>query len=82
MLAKIKALFHPKKTAQSYTGRVKFFNRKKGYGFIESGSTEKDVFVHVTDLQDRVSKGDQVAFELEPSEKGLEAKKVKRIRNK
>jgi cold shock protein len=58
-------------------GRVKFFNRKRGYGFIEPENMERDVFVHVTNLEDQISKGDHVAFEVEASDKGLEARKVR-----
>ena len=32
-------------------GKVKWFNPKKGYGFIEAEGEEKDVFVHITAVQ-------------------------------
>ena len=32
-------------------GTVKWFNTKKGYGFIQPESGEKDIFVHVTQLE-------------------------------
>ncbi len=84
MWNKIKSLFtkeEEKESAGSGTlGRVKFFNRRRGYGFIEADSLEQDVFVHVTDLEDRVSKGDRVTFNIEPSPKGLEAKNVRLIK--
>lgn len=76
MWQKIKTLITGKEP-QEKTGKIKFFNRRRGYGFIESDHLEKDVFVHVTDLKDRVSKGDQVTFHVEPSPKGLEAKNVR-----
>ena len=60
-------------------GKVKFFNRKKGYGFIETENLEDDVFVHVTNLEDQISKGDRVAFEVKSSSKGLEARNVRLI---
>lgn len=58
-------------------GTVKFFNRRRGYGFIEAESLGSDVFVHVKDLEDRISKGDQVQFEIENSPKGYEARNVR-----
>lgn len=64
------------------TGKIKFFNRKKGYGFIESENTSKDVFVHATDLEDYVKKGDPVTFELQYGNKGLQAVQVRLMRDK
>lgn len=60
-------------------GKVKFFNRKRGYGFIEPENLEDDVFVHVTSLEDQISKGDRVAFEVKASSKGLEARNVRLV---
>ena len=79
-LSKIKSLFLGKDSGES-TGRIKFFNRKRGYGFIESDELEKDVFVHVTDLEDQVAKGDEVAFRVEFSSRGIEAKKVRVLKD-
>lgn len=58
-------------------GKVKFFNRRRGYGFIESEMLESDVFVHVTNMEDAITKGDNVAFELKESSKGVEAYNVR-----
>lgn len=61
-------------------GFIQFFNRSRGYGFIQSKETSKKVFVHVSELQDRVKKGDKVQFELDYNEKGLIAREVKLAR--
>ena len=50
------------------TGKIKWFNPKKGYGFIQDDSGEKDVFVHISALEeagiDRLTEGDAVSFDL------------------
>ena len=55
-------------------GKVKWFNGKKGYGFIERDDKEKDVFVHISAVKESgISKlfdNDRVEFELAQDEKG------------
>ncbi len=50
------------------SGTVKWFNSKKGYGFIEPDASDKDVFVHVTQLEKiglkRLNDGQRVGYEL------------------
>ena len=80
-LRKLKNLFSSNAAnARARMGKIKFFNKRRGYGFIETETLENDVFVHVTELEDFVSRGDRVAFEVEPSDKGLEAKNVRLVK--
>ena len=63
-------------------GTVKWFNDRKGFGFIE-GEDEKDIFVHKNSLTDGtyIAEGDQVEYEIESSEKGPNAINVKKLKN-
>ena len=60
-------------------GRVKWFNDKKGYGFIESDG-QGDVFVHYTAIDGTgfrsLNEGDRVSFEVEQGPKGPQAANV------
>jgi CspA family cold shock protein len=57
-------------------GTVKFFNTRKGFGFIE-GEDSKDIFVHANNLIDQISDGDKVSYEIEDTPKGPSAINVK-----
>lgn len=62
-------------------GTVKFFNDKKGYGFITpEGGHKKDVFVHYSNVDsDGLKEGDTVNFDVVDGPKGLNANNVKVI---
>ena len=58
-------------------GTVKFFNETKGFGFISDEESNKEYFVHVSGLIDKINEGDTVEFELQEGKKGLNAVNVK-----
>ena len=58
-------------------GVVKFFNETKGFGFIIESDSNKEYFVHVSGLVDKVKENDEVEFGLEEGRKGLNAMNVK-----
>ena len=58
-------------------GTVKFFNGKKGYGFIKDADSDNEYFVHASGLIDKIKENDQVTFELAEGKKGAIAINVK-----
>ncbi|MGI8843365.1 MAG: cold-shock protein [Gemmatimonadaceae bacterium] len=64
------------------SGRVKWFNDAKGYGFIEQDSGE-DVFVHFSSIEmdgfKTLAEGQEVQFEVKTGDKGLHAANVTRL---
>lgn len=57
------------------TGTVKFFNEAKGWGFIKAD--EQDYFVHASKLQDKITEGDEVIFEVKATRRGNDAVDVR-----
>ena len=68
--------------AERIQGTVKWFNRSKGYGFIQRAGGD-DVFVHYSSIQGEgfrnLEEGDRVEFTIESSPKGPQAADVVRL---
>lgn len=64
------------------TGRVKWFNNTKGYGFI-SKQPDADVFVHYSAIRDKgyrtLREGEQVEFDIKMGPRGPQAENVVRL---
>ena len=64
------------------SGKVKWFDNKKGFGFIAQNSGQ-DVFVHHSSITGAgfktLNEGDEVSFEVVTSDKGLKAQNVQRV---
>lgn len=65
------------------TGTVKWFNEEKGFGFITQDGDGSDVFVHFsaisTDGFKTLRENQKVEFDLEPGQRGPQAKNVRPV---
>ena len=65
------------------TGKVKWFNDAKGFGFITPDNGQKDCFVHYSAIQGNgfktLAEGDAVEFEIVERQKGPAAENVKNL---
>jgi cold shock CspA family protein len=59
-------------------GRISYFNKDKGYGFIKDLKTQESIFVHMNALSSPVKENDIVSFQTENSVRGLNAIDVKK----
>ena len=64
-------------------GKVKWFNSKKGYGFITDDETNKDIFLHVSALEEsklRVLKEEQkIKYDIKEEKNKLQAINIKKF---
>ena len=65
------------------SGKIKWFNPKKGYGFITEDKTERDIFLHVSALEKsrlRILKEDQrIKFDIREEKEKLQAINLKKV---
>ena len=65
------------------SGKIKWFNAKKGYGFITDDKTNKDIFLHVSSLEEsklRVLKEEQkIKFDVKEEKNKLQAINIKKF---
>jgi CspA family cold shock protein len=55
--------------AGSFTGTVKFYNEKKGFGFIKMDGSGKEIIVHSSGLIDAINENDKVTFDIKEVKK-------------
>jgi cold shock protein len=62
------------------TGTVKWFNKEKGFGFIEQDGGGPDVFAHYSNIAAsgfrELMEGQKVAFDITPGKKGPQAENI------
>ncbi len=67
---------------QMATGKVKWFNSEKGFGFIEQEGGD-DVFVHFSAIQSEgfktLDEGQEVSFDIEEGQRGPQAVNVTKV---
>ena len=65
------------------TGTVKFFNQTRGFGFISPEDGSKDVFVHITAVEQsgmsQLDEGQKVSFDVEADARGPKAVNLQEV---
>jgi cold shock protein len=65
------------------SGQIKWFDNKKGFGFILGPDGQRDIFVHFSAIEGdgfrSLKDGEQVEYELVESDKGPQARHVRRL---
>ena len=65
------------------TGKIKWFNPNKGYGFIENDAGGKDVFLHISALEeagiDTLQEGEAISFEIGENRRKENATNIKKV---
>jgi len=70
-----------KNTMTQQTGKIKWFNWNKGYGFIAPNDGSKDVFVHITAVKEAniqtMEEGQEIEFDLQDKDNKVSAVNLK-----
>ena len=65
------------------SGKIKWFNPKKGYGFIDQDGDDKDMFIHITALQQAnisgLNEGDKISYDVEEENGKASAVNIKQV---
>ena len=60
-------------------GKVSFYDSSKGFGFIVDNENNEKYFTHVSGIMGTIAENDNVSFELEKGQRGMNAVKVQKI---
>lgn len=59
------------------TGTIKSYNKLKRFGYIKDLASQKDFYFHEDGLKESIKENDEVTFELEEGENGLNAIEIR-----
>lgn len=80
MISFLKSLFSSKSEKDIKEGTVKFFNSRKGFGFITLKDSDEEIFVHTTNVIGKIKEKNKVTFNIEKSDKGPVAINVRAVK--
>jgi CspA family cold shock protein len=64
------------------TGKLKFYNRRKGYGFIRDAGTKREIFVHISDFEfdpSFLKDNDELTYDIKEDVRGMKALHVNKV---